>query len=82
MSGVFEIDCEEERAVEQCLLGFDLAHAVAVPVLIGISRIPLEALQPRNELVEDSHASMYMTILYACQALRASRVFAPSNVSR
>ena len=55
---------EYEGPIQKSLFGFSLADLMAEPVLVRVPRVPLEALKPRHELVEDAHVVMYMIILY------------------
>ncbi len=50
---------EHERPTEENLLGLGLPNGVAMPALVRVAGIPLEALQTGNELVQQSHGRVY-----------------------
>ena len=68
---------EYEGPIQESLFGLSLTDLMAQPVLVRVPRVPLEALQPRDELVEDAHAVMYMIILYDRKGQRPRRINGP-----
>ena len=48
---------EHNRSIKQGLLGLSLPHLVVLPVLVRITRVPLEPLKIGEELSEDAHTN-------------------------
>jgi hypothetical protein len=59
---------DDDRPVDEDLLGLRLADPVTRPVFRGVAFIPLESLNVREELRDESHSREYTPMIYRRQA--------------